>query len=53
LCEFFLSLMGRNKNIHHDMYINFLDSATPIYERIIEIHHHVFFFLIIVLFFVS
>jgi len=45
--------MGRNKNIHHDMYINFLDSATPIYERIIEIHHHVFFFLIIVLFFVS
>jgi len=33
--------------------INFQDPATPIAERIIDIHHHVFFFLIIVLIFVS
>jgi len=33
--------------------INFLDPATPIAARIIEIHHHVFFFLTIVLIFVS
>jgi len=32
--------------------INFQDPATPIAERIIEIHHHVFFFLIIVVIFV-
>ena len=34
------------------MLFNFLDPATPIAERIINIHHHVFFFLIIVLIFV-
>lgn len=33
--------------------INFQDPATPIAERIIEIHHHVFFFLLIVFLFVS
>lgn len=33
--------------------INFQDPATPIADRIIEIHHHVFFFLVIVLIFVS
>jgi heme/copper-type cytochrome/quinol oxidase subunit 2 len=32
--------------------ISFQDPATPIAERIIEIHHHVFFFLLIVLIFV-
>jgi energy-coupling factor transporter transmembrane protein EcfT len=32
--------------------INFQDPATPIAERIIQIHHHVFFFLLIVLIFV-
>ena len=31
----------------------FQDPATPIAERIIEIHHHVFFFLVTVLIFVS
>lgn len=33
--------------------ISFQDPATPIAERIIEIHHHVFFFLLMVLIFVS
>lgn len=33
--------------------INFQDPATPIADRIIEIHHHVFFFLVLVLIFVS
>lgn len=33
--------------------INFQDPATPIADRIIEIHHHVFFFLVVVLIFVS
>ena len=33
--------------------INFQDPATPIAERIIEIHNHVFFFLLFVLIFVS
>ncbi len=33
--------------------INFQDPATPIAQRIIEIHNYVFFFLIVVLIFVS
>lgn len=33
--------------------VNFQDPATPIAERIIEIHNHVFFFLLVVLIFVS
>jgi hypothetical protein len=33
--------------------ISFQDPATPIADRIIEIHHHVFFFLLIVFIFVS
>jgi hypothetical protein len=32
--------------------INFQDPATPIADRIIEIHHHVCFFLIVILIFV-
>lgn len=37
----------------NDYAFNFQDPATPIAERIIEIHNHVFFFLVIVLVFVS
>jgi cytochrome c oxidase subunit 2 len=33
--------------------INFQDPATPIAQRIIEIHHHVFYFLVLVLVFVA